>query len=228
MTLRRPAVAACALLLASAGLAPADQKPVSPSSPATPSRSSLPVAGLPQKPDLVVSFEGSGPGLPTGFTVKNVGTVDSKLSVLKVTATLALPAGSPGGGGGSGNCPAGWSPGQCDAIGSLLSGLSGAVTIEKMKTVCGNPFADVLEAVPVLKPGESKSFARDTGPYSISLAGFLRQPVSTQATHVKPCSPTLVCAWDVKAVADASNDNDERNESNNTATKRALREVSFK
>ena len=227
MTLRRPAVAACALLLASAGLAPADQKPVSPSSPATLSRSSLPVAGLPQKPDLVVGFEGSGPGLPTGFTVKNVGSVDSKLSVLKVTAILALPAGSPGGGGGSGNCPAAWSQAQRDAFSSLFGGLTGAVTVEKMKTACGVPFPEIVEAVPVLKPGESKSFARDTGPFRILLSG-LQQPGSTQATHVKPCSPTLVCAWDVKALADASNDNDERSESNNTATKRALREVSFK
>ena len=45
---------------------------------------------------------------------------------------------------------------------------------------------------------------------------------------MKSCSPTLVCAWDVKAVADASNDNEERNEQNNTSTRRALREVSFK
>jgi hypothetical protein len=240
MTGQRFTAATCALLLTLSGTAPADQKPTPPPSSGTLSKGSAP--GVPlvtviQKPDLVVSFEGSGPGLPTGFTVKNIGNVDSKLSVLKVTATFVPPPGGSGGGSGSGSCPPSMTPADCADLMAFAAGLLGALTSigngggpssDSMKKACGNPFPEFLEAVPVLKPGESKTFMRDTGGYQVSISGFVAQPLSPQATHVKQCSPTLVCAWDVKAVADASNDNDERNEANNTSTRRALREVSFK
>jgi hypothetical protein len=195
----------------------------------------VPVAvAVVQKPDLVVSFEGGGPGLPAGFTVKNVGNTDSKLSVLKVTATLVEPeVSSPPSG--SGSCPPWMTPAQCDALlgfASFLGGQGGGASasqVEKMRAACGNPFPEFLEAVPVLKPGESKTFTRNVGPHQvqISIPGLFSQAAGPQVTRVKKCSPTLICAWSVKAVADASNDNDERNEANNTATKQALREVSF-
>lgn len=237
MTRRRLVAATAAFALALSGVAPADQKPASPQAQTSGSapRPNVPVVAVAQKPDLVVSFEGSGPGLPTGFKVKNAGNADSKLSVLKVTATLVPPEGSSGGG--SGSCPPNMSPQECAALQALaafLSGLapggssSGGASTEKITKACGNPFPEFLEAVPVLKPGESKTFMRDTGPYQVMISGVIAQPLSPQVTHVKQCPPKLVCAWDVKAVADASNDNDERNEGNNTSTKRALREVTFK
>ena len=230
----RLAAPTVALALALSGSAPADQKPSPPpaQSSSTMPRANVPVVAVEQKPDLVVSFEGGGPGLPTGFTVKNVGNGDSKLSVLKVSATLVPPEAAAGGG--STSCPPGWTPAQCAAVAAFASFLGGQgggaspAAVEKMTNACGNPFPEFLEAVPVLKPGESKTFKRDTGAYQVAITGVFAQPASPQITHIKPCSPTLVCAWDVKAVADASNDNDERNEQNNTSTRRALREVSFK
>ena len=79
----------------------------------------------------------------------------------------------------------------------------------------------------VFKPGESRTFTRDTGPTSILMRGFARTAGSTQGTHVKKCTPTLVCAFDIVAKADASNDNDELNKANNTATRRAFRDVKY-
>ena len=83
-------------------------------------------------------------------------------------------------------------------------------------------------AIPPLKPGDSKTFMKDKGPYQVNLTGFTTPVTSPQSTHLKQCPLILVCAWDVKAVADAQNDNDERSKANNTATKRALREVAYK
>lgn len=228
MTRRLFAVSMTALLVTSPGLALADQKssPPSAQTSGTMPRANVPVVAVAQKPDLVVSFVGGGPGLPTGFTVKNVGNADSKLSVLKVAATLVPPETPPPSG--SVDCTVLWTPEQCAAVKAILAGLTGP-SAEKITKACGNPFPEFLEAVPVLKPGESKTFMRNAGGYQVAITGVLSQTMAApQATHVKQCSPTLVCAWDVKAVADASNDNDERNEGNNTAARRALREVSFK
>jgi hypothetical protein len=227
---RHTIAATAALALFLTGAAGADDKPAPPST-----KSSLP-SGLSaiQKPDLAVSFEGSGPGLPTGFTVRNIGNVDSKLSVLKVTATLVplvLPSGN-----GTGWCPPFFSPEDCANMLAFAEanmpipqpGSPNGLSNDAVKKACGNPFKDVLEAVPVLKPGESKTFKRDVGPYQVALTGLVQQTTSVGSTHLKRCSPTLVCAWDVTAVADASNDNDEKSRANNTATKRSVREVTFK
>jgi hypothetical protein len=160
--------------------------------------------------------------------VKNIGNADSKASVLKVTATL-VPPDPAAAAGGLATCPPFMTPAQCDAalaFAGLGLGLAGESVVNVTKA-CGNPFPEFLEAVPVLKPGESKTFMRDTGPSHVTLA-LSSQAVSPQGTHIKKCPPTLVCAWDVKAVADAANDNSEGNKQNNTATRRAQREVSFK
>ena len=225
---RRPfAAALCALLLSPEAPA-ADPKPT----PTPSSASGLPIhanAAAPlQKPDLVVTFEGPGPGLPTGFTVKNIGNADAKASILKVTATL-VPPDAASAAAGLATCPSYMTPEQCEAmLGFAGLGLGlGGVSVVNVTKACGNPFPEFLEAVPPLKPGESKTFTRNTGPSHVTLS-LSPQAVSPQATHVKKCPSTLVCAWDVKAVADAVNDNDEANEHNNTATRFAQREVSFK
>lgn len=229
---RRRLTAALAALAMAASTRAAAQKPTPPKVPSP--NSNLPGANAVaarQKPDLVVSLEGGGSGLPTGFTVKNIGSADSKVSVLRVTATFVPPATSPVGG--SAGCPSFMTQEECDTasgIAGTVLGLAGpSNSADQMRKACGNPFREVIEAVPVLKPGESKTFTRDVGPQRVTISvGSMAQPASTQVTHVKGCLPTLVCVWDVKAVADASNDNDESHEDNNVATRRASREVGFK
>ena len=228
---RRIASATAAFALVLTGAASADDQPT-PKPGATSTKSSLPSSPLVGgKPDLIVSFEGSGPGLPTGFTVKNIGNGNSKAAVLRVTANLAPP--SPPLGGGPGGCPSYMTPEECAFVKALLDGFlstgnPSGPSIEAIKNACGNPFKEFLEAVPVLLPGQSKTYMRDNGPHQVTLTGMISQAVSTGGTHVKACPPTLVCAWDVTAVVDAANDNDETNKANNTATKRSVREVSFK
>ena len=129
MPRRKTAAAAAvtaALALVLNGTAPADDKPAPPSS-GTTTKTGVPnvaIVGAVQKPDLVVSFEGSGPGLPTGFTVKNIGSADSKASVLKVTATFVPPAPSPGGGGG-GSCLPFQTPQECADMQKLAKQFGG-------------------------------------------------------------------------------------------------------
>ena len=215
-------------LLGLAAAATAADKPAAPQSAQPQTRPGL--AAL-ARPDLVVTIDGGGTGLPKSFTVKNVGTVDSKLSVLKVSAVF-VPADGPLVGGASygSNCPPPMKQSECDAaiaLGTFLGIGGGGTSSKDPKAACGEPFKDIVEAVPVLKPGESKTFTRDTGPSSILIGGVLKQGGSAQATHVKLCSPTIVCAFDIVAKADASNDNDELNRANNTATRRAYREIRF-
>ena len=50
-----------------------------------------------------------------------------------------------------------------------------------MTKACGNPFPEFLEAVPVLKPGESKTFKRETGPYQVAVTGVFAQPASPRS-----------------------------------------------
>lgn len=218
---RRLSLAALAL----AAAATAADKPPAPASAPPQSRPGL--AAL-ARPDLVVTIDGGGTGLPKSFTVKNVGAADSKLSVLKVSAVFVPPDGSlSGGGSGPATCDPPLPPGQCEALSSFLSFLTGGAGTTDPKAACGEPFKEIIEAVPVLKPGESKTFTRDTGASSILMGGFRKTAGSPQATHVKKCTPTLVCAFDIVAKADASNDNDELNRANNTATRRAFREVRY-
>ncbi|MBK9062373.1 MAG: hypothetical protein IPL89_04135 [Acidobacteria bacterium] len=223
-TIRNLALAALAL---SPALHAAEKGPTPPASnqqPASPAA----LKAL-QRPDLVVTIDGAGPGFPTTFTVKNIGTADSKLSVLKVSAVFVPPDGSlTGGSSWTPSCSPPMTPEGCAAIAGIFSGLTGGGGASSdPKAACGEPFKEIVEAVPVLKPGESKAFSRDMGPSSILIGGFLKPSGSTQATHVKKCAPTLVCAFDVVAKADASNDNEELNRANNTTTRRAFREVKF-
>lgn len=219
-TLRNIALAALAL---SAAAIAADKPPAPPSS----QPQTRPGPAVLARPDLVVTIDGGGTGLPKSFTVKNVGTVDSKLSVLKVSAVFVPPDGSlSGGGSGGASCDPPLPPGQCEALSNFISGLLGTTTPDP-KVACGEPFKEIIEAVPVLKPGESKTFTRDTGPSSILMGGFRKTVGSEQGTHVKKCTPTLVCAFDIVAKADASNDNEELNKANNTTTRRAFRDVKY-
>ncbi len=212
-----------------AAAATAADKPAAPQSAQPQTRPGL--AAL-VRPDLVVTIDGGGTGLPKSFTVKNVGSADSKLSVLKVSAVFVPPDGPlVGGKSYGGNCPPPMKQSECDAalaLGAFLGigGGSGASSSDP-RAACGEPFKEIVEAVPVLKPGESKTFTRETGPSSILIGGVLKQGGSTQTTHVKQCSPIIVCAFDIVAKADASNDNDELNRANNTATRRAYREIRF-
>lgn len=226
-TARNTRSAALAALALSATLHAAD-KPPAPQSAQQPS-ARQPGAGFAalQRPDLVVTIDDGGPGFPKTFTVKNVGSADSKLSVLKVSAVFVPPEGSlSGGGSGGASCDPPMPPPQCEALSSFLSAITG-IGAPDPKVACGEPFKEIIEAVPVLKPGESKTFTRDTGPASILLKGFARTAGSPQGTHLKKCTPTLVCAFDVVAKADASSDNEELRENNNTTTKRAFRDVKY-
>jgi hypothetical protein len=224
-TVRNLALAALAL---SATLNAADKGPNPPPSSQQPANPAA-LKAL-QRPDLVVTIDGGGSGFPTSFTVKNVGTADSKPAIMKVSAAFVPPDGSlTGGGGGSASCPPGWTQSDCDAagaLGSFLSGLAAGFTSDP-KAACGTPFKDFEKPVPVLKPGESKAFTQDTGPGTVLISGVLKSAGSTQATHVKKCAPTLVCAFDVVAKVDTTNENEELNKANNTATRRSFREVKF-
>lgn len=225
-TVRNLALAALAL---SASLHAADKGPTPPPSGQQPANPAA-LKAL-QRPDLVVTIDGGAPGFPTSFTVKNIGTADSKLSVLKVTATFVPPDGPLTGGSATpmsaSACPPPMTPAECAAAGATLGSFLAGSGSSDPKAACGSPFKEVIEAVPVLKPGESKTIARDTGPSVIVLGTFAKTSGSPQGTHVKKCAPTLVCAFDVVAVADASNDNEELKETNNTTTRRAFRSVKF-
>lgn len=222
MPVRRPTFAALALssIALAAGARGAD-KPAAPPSAQPRTR---PGAAATAFPDLTVTIDGSGGGLPSSFTVRNVGSADSKLSVLKVAATF-IPLDL--GGGSAGGCAPELTQEQCAALATLATiGSLGSGIPADTKTACGEPFKEFLEAIPVLRPGESKTFTRSAGPSRITL-NFSKILGSPQATHVKKCPPTLVCAWDIVAKADASGDNQELNEANNTATRRAYREIAF-
>jgi hypothetical protein len=217
-TARTLALAALAL---SATLHAADKGPTPPPSnqqPASPAA----LKAL-QRPDLVVTIDGGGTGFPTSFTVKNVGTADSKLSVLKVSAVF-IPPDAPltAGGGASGDCPPNLQL-ACELAASLTGAAGGS---GDPKVACGEPFKEVVEAVPVLKPGESKTFTRPAVSHLV-IGGVFKTSGPSQGTYVKKCAPTLVCAFDVVAKADASNDNEELNKANNTATRRAFRDIKF-
>jgi hypothetical protein len=177
------------------------------------------------RPDLVVTIEGGGAGFPKSFTVKNIGSADSRLSVLKVSAAFVPPDGPLAGVPGAASCDPPMTQAQCD-VAAAFAGLFGAASPDP-KVACGEPFKEIVEAVPVLKPGESKTFARDTGPAFLLVRGLMRPAGSTQGTHLKKCPPTLTCAFDVVARADASNDNEELNKANNTATLRVFRDVKY-
>ena len=199
MPTRRPTIAAAlaVLFLGPAGTAlPADK----PAAPAAAQPQAKPGSLVPTRPDLVVTIEGSGPSFPTRFTVKNIGTADSKPSILKVSAVF-VPA---------------------DV--NFNDGSFGSFDPKK---VCGEPFGEVVEIVPALKPGDSHTIAREVGPSSLLVKSVFKKASSTQVTHLSDCVPALVCAFDVVAKADASNDNEELNEANNTATRRAFREIRF-
>ena len=91
--------------------------------------------------------------------------------------------------------------------------------------VCGEPFKEIVEIVPVLRPGESKTITRDTGHSSLLMKSVFKTSGSAQVTHLSGCVVTLYCAFDIVAKADASNANEELSKANNTATRRAFREV---
>ena len=108
---------------------------------------------------------------------------------------------------------------------ALSAEWASALTPEKVKFMCGNPFPDVLEAIPTLGPGASKTVSRDTSRFGHVLVNLTRAVGSQPGTHVKFGVTTLVCAFDVVARADASNQVSELHEDNNAATLRVTREI---
>jgi hypothetical protein len=171
-------------------------------------------AGI-KAPDLVVTL-GPGSPFPSAFTVKNQGNADAGASLLKVTATLLPLEGLPTAG-----CPAILSS-FCELQSQAMAA---SFTPERLRSLCGDPFADILDAIGPLKAGESKTVSRDTsrfGHLSLKLGSALgAQP----GTHIKVGVTTLVCAFDVVAQADASNQVGELREDNNTAKLRVFREI---
>lgn len=173
------------------------------------------LAGGLKSPDLVVTMAPGNP-FPASFTVRNAGNADAGVSVLRVTATL-LPLdrvpGEP--------CP----PIFASICEARAQAAAAWYTAERLQTMCGDPFADVLEAIPALKAGESKAVARDTSRFA-NLAVRLKGALGPQpGTHIVQGVTTLVCAFDVVALADASNQVHEIREDNNTSSRRVFREI---
>lgn len=174
------------------------------------------VTAVIKSPDLVVTMAPGRP-FPTSFTVKNVGTAEAGISVLRVTATLLPFEGEPPG------------PSCSGPFSMLCAFRRQADTVyfrpDQLRAACGEPFPEFLEAVPALRAGEVRSFSRDMTRFG-NLTMRLNATLGPQpGSHVKHGVTTLVCAFDVTSSADTSNQVSEIREDNNVKTLRVYREI---
>jgi hypothetical protein len=170
-------------------------------------------------PDLVVTL-GPGNPFPNSFTVKNQGNKEAGLSVLKVKASLVPLDPDP-----PSDCPPSLPRAMCDALSGFRVPSGALLPPERLRALCGEPFGEIVEAVPALKPGESKTFTRDTSKFANVSLRLFPTLGSPRGTYIRKGVTTLVCAFDIVAEADASKDVNEIQEANNRTTSRVYREI---
>ncbi|MGH7563599.1 MAG: hypothetical protein ACREK5_04155 [Gemmatimonadota bacterium] len=169
--------------------------------------------GLPGlAPDLQISMSPiSKNAVPTQFTIKNggYGTAEEP-TLLSVEVRLRpLPTEQ--------TCTG--DPEACALASPLLSGIA----YLQLVNVCPAPMKSFTAEITALDPGQSQKVSHSSGPVS-------RRTVHMGSKQLKNSyikEVTLVCVFEIKAVADATKEASESNEQNNESYHYVEREIAW-
>lgn len=153
-------------------------------------------------PDLIVEVTQTGKGVPTAYTVRNVGTAEAGPSILKIAVAL-LP---------------------------LDPESKGRLTINpiNLNELCKPPLQSLITKIDPIQPGNSKTFyPQGLFPALTSLAALTgvqrkQRPSQPEFSYLVPCELEAVCVFRAKVTADdagwVKEGPKEENEKNNSVT----------